>query len=84
VIVHDHVETPSAITPKSASTIAEMRTELVEADPIEGHCGPAGRRTARRRSGGNVAGRGLSPGSASQHVKVWRPVREPNLSLKNE
>jgi transposase len=26
VIVHDHAETPSAITPKSASTIAEMRT----------------------------------------------------------
>jgi len=26
VIVHDHVETPPAITPKPASTIAEMRT----------------------------------------------------------
>jgi len=26
VIVHDHPETPSAITPKPASTIAEMRT----------------------------------------------------------
>jgi hypothetical protein len=26
VIVHDHAETPSAITPKRASTIAEMRT----------------------------------------------------------
>jgi hypothetical protein len=26
VIVHDHAETPSAITLKSASTIAEMRS----------------------------------------------------------
>jgi hypothetical protein len=28
VIVHDHAETPSAITLKPASTIAEMRTEV--------------------------------------------------------
>jgi hypothetical protein len=27
VIVHDHAETPSAITPKRASTIAEMRIQ---------------------------------------------------------
>jgi hypothetical protein len=29
VIVHDHPETPSAITLKSASTIAEMRTSAL-------------------------------------------------------
>jgi hypothetical protein len=34
VIVHDHAETPSAITLKPASTIAEMRnTRLIRAAP---------------------------------------------------
>jgi len=29
VTVHDHAETPSAISPKRASTIAEIRSELL-------------------------------------------------------
>ena len=32
VIVHDHPETPSAITPKPASTIAEMRNQVGQRD----------------------------------------------------
>ena len=37
VIVHDHAETPSAITLKRASTIAEMRSELMVEGEHDGH-----------------------------------------------